>query len=372
VSAGAPRAAADVPQHHPAAETARQAETAPGDPTLRHTYRATFLRGPEALTAALAGTGAALVQAGAAAAWSFPVLAGGDRRGTLVFAFADPATADADVEAVCATIAGLAGQAVERASLYEAEHRAAHQLQRALLPRLPARLPGVRAGASYRPAQAGNEVGGDWYDVFELPGNRVGFAVGDVVGHDLHAAIVMGQLQLLLRSAALTGASPAEVLDVLDQACGRIDGARCCTVGYGEYDPSTSTLRYGSAGHPPWLILVGGEVSFLEEGRSPPLGVPVGPRVHAELVVPAGAALVCYSDGLVERRGEDLYAGMARLAELTRRLSGADPQGDAEALLTAMTEGYAVEDDVVVACLLLDGTVPADARVPVGSLPQVV
>lgn len=350
-----------------AAELAEPTEPpgqAPRDPLAgpaRAADRAELLRGPDELLAGLARIGPGLVEAGTQTAWSVPVRAGGRRRGTLVFAFADAQAVDAEVMSVCDTIAGLAGQAVERASLYEAEHRTAHQLQQALLPRIPLDLPGVHAGASYRPAQAGHDVGGDWYDVFELPGNRVGFAVGDVVGHDLRAAIVMGQLQILLRSVALTGANPAEVLDAMDQACGRIDGAFCCTVGYGEYNPGALTLRYGSAGHPPWLVLVNGEASFLEEGRSLPLGVAAGARTYAEIDVPAGAALVCYSDGLIERRGEDLYAGMTRLADLTRQLSGADPQHDADALLAAMTGGRAVEDDVVVACLHLHGTMATDA-----------
>ena len=99
-------------------------------------------------------------------------------------------------------MADLTAQGLERARLYERQHRAAHQLQQALLPPTPLDLPGVQAAAAYRPADSDHDVGGDWYDVFALPGNRVGLVIGDVMGHDLHAAAAMGSVHAMLLAIA--------------------------------------------------------------------------------------------------------------------------------------------------------------------------
>src|SRR5947207_8151409 len=127
-------------------------------------------------------------------------------------------------------------------------------MQRRLLTQLPAALPGVSIGTCYRPAGQGCDVGGDWYDVFELSGAKIGCAAGDVVGHDLHAAVAMSRLQLLLRHAASSGADPAGVLSALDAACPAITGTDFATIAYAEYDPAAQTLIYACAGHTPPLL----------------------------------------------------------------------------------------------------------------------
>jgi anti-sigma regulatory factor (Ser/Thr protein kinase) len=281
--------------------------------------------------------------------------------GALSFAFHRDGAVTPEVASLAQTIADLAGQAVDRAERYEAEYTAAHELQRSLLPQISGHLPGVRAQAAYHPAERGNDVGGDWYDVFELPGSRVAIAVGDVVGHGLAAAATMGRLQQVLRSTALAGASPAEVLESLDAASHTIGGAAYATVGYAEYDPIERTLTYASAGHPPPLLAVGDTVSYLTEGRSQPLQLASRTRAEAEIAVPEGAMFVWYSDGLLERRDEVIDVGLDRLAKTAEGLRGADPQAWCDRIVTAMTEGAATTDDVVVTCLLLDGvTAPAD------------
>jgi hypothetical protein len=138
--------------------------------------------------------------------------------GALGFGFRAAGPVSAEIVLVAETLAGLTGQALERARLYEEEHAAAHQLQQALLPQISADLPGAGIGVCYRPADRGRDVGGDWYDAFELPAGRIGFAVGDVVGHDLKAAVAMGRLQQLLSYVAVAGDRPAEVLQALDEA----------------------------------------------------------------------------------------------------------------------------------------------------------
>jgi integral membrane sensor domain MASE1 len=241
---------------------------------------------------------------------------------------------------------------------YEREHEAALQLQRAMLPELPRLLPGVTVGALYRPADTANAVGGDWYDVFALTGGRVGIAVGDVVGHELRAAVAMGRLHTVLRMAATApGNGPAAVLAALDSACAAIPDALCTTVGYAEYQPRTGELRYACAGHPPpMLVTAEGEPQYLSEGRSTPLGVTDLSRVDAVVHVPPASTLVWYSDGLVERRGEDIDVGLARLITATRAQPLEQPPDRwCGAILRALTDQRHIEDDIVLVCVRLLG-----------------
>jgi PAS domain S-box-containing protein len=294
---------------------------------------------------------------GTASVLSVPVQAGGRTIGALAFGFGSEGPPGGGVIQVAGTLAGLAGQALERAQLYEAEHAAAHLLQQALLPQIPAELPGVSVGAFYRPAEESHDVGGDWYDVFELPGGTIGCAVGDVVGHDLAAAAAMGRLQLLLRYTALSGAGPAGVLDALDQACPDLTGTDLATVAYAEYDPAAAggpTLTYACAGHPPPLLADGGTVRFLDGGRSRALGFR-GPRTQARITVPRGARLILYTDGLIERRRQPIDNGFERLARAVAELPAGDPRASCDRLLTVLTGGQPLADDVAVACIDLNG-----------------
>ena len=139
--------------------------------------------------------------------------------GALGFGFRS--SIDPELLDVAGTLADVTALALERARLYEREHAAAHQLQKALLPPVTLTFPGVQAAVRYRAAEEHHDVGGDWYDVFELPNGRIGFAVGDVVGHDLSSAAAMGRLQAVLRVVAAAGPGPARVLEELDQASRR-------------------------------------------------------------------------------------------------------------------------------------------------------
>ena len=291
---------------------------------------------------------------GTSSVLTVPVRAAGRTIGALAFGFPGEGRPGDDVESLVATLAELAGQALERARLYEAEYAAAHQLQQALLPRLPAELPGVGIGTSYRPAQQGHEVGGDWYDVFELPGGKIGCAAGDVVGHDLAAAAAMGRLQLLLRYTALSGASPATVLAALDQASPALSGTEFATVAYAEYDPAGSRLTYACAGHPPPLLVDGGTAAYLDGGRSAALGFGDDP-VQATVTVKPGARLILYTDGLIERRRQPIDVGFDRLAHAATQNGAADIDAWCQGLVASMTQGETLADDVAVACLELRG-----------------
>jgi hypothetical protein len=297
------------------------------------------------------------VRAWAPATLAVPARAAGTTFGALEFRFAADDAIDADVMAMSRTLADLMAPAVHRARLYEEEREAAHQLQRSFLPVVPDELPGAEFAGCYRPADSQHDIGGDWYDAFPLPDGRVGFGVGDVVGHDLRAAAAMGRLHAALRVLAATpNDGPAAVLDALDRASAAIPGAGLTTIGYGEYDPATCRLRYACAGHPPPLLVTDHRVRWLEDGRSRPLGTGSEPRSEALAVVPPGSMLLWYSDGLVERRDADLDEGLERLSSVAARLDGHDPRTWRDAVMHELTAGQRLHDDVVLICLRLRAT----------------
>ena len=339
------RAFADIP--------VRDADRTPVGWTLR-TGQTLILTSLEEITARFPEVGYTHEATGTSSLLSIPVRAGGRTIGALAFGFTGEGPPGDDLVSIAETLADLAGQALERARLYEAEYEAAHQLQAALLPSLPPELPGAGIGTRYRPANQGHEVGGDWYDVFELPGGRIGCAAGDVVGHDLAAAAAMGRLQLLLRYTARSGAGPAAVLAALDQACPDLSGTPFATVAYAEYDPAGTTLTYACAGHPPPLLADGDTVAYLEGGRSAALGFGDAPT-QATVTVKPGARLVLYTDGLIERRTEPIDVGFARLARAAGQNLDLDIAAWCDGLLSALTQGETLADDVALACIELRG-----------------
>ncbi|RZU53612.1 serine phosphatase RsbU (regulator of sigma subunit) [Krasilnikovia cinnamomea] len=277
--------------------------------------------------------------------------ADGPPLGALAIAFAADDAVDADTIAVAETVARLAGQALQRAQRHERELDAAHQLQRALLPVLAGGRSGIRVTADYRPADRTHDVGGDWYDVFPLPGDRIGLAVGDVVGHDLTAAAAMARVQSALRILAQTNDGPAQVLQELDRVSALITNSFMTTVGYADYDPATRVLRYACAGHLPPLLITADGVMYLWSGRSMPIGVHGRPRQQAEQRIPAGAALIWYTDGLVERHDTPLQDNLDRLATVAAELVGHDPDDLCQAILQHMAGGDVLRDDTIVLCI---------------------
>ncbi|MEH1101903.1 SpoIIE family protein phosphatase [Micromonospora sp. CPCC 205561] len=217
------------------------------------------------------------------------------------------------VRQLCAALA----QALVRARAFETQRTVALAMQRAMLG--PVDLP-TGFATRYQPAVAPLEVGGDWYDVVQLPDDLVGVVVGDVVGRGLPAATVMGQLRSASRALLLQAKSPAEVLSALDDFARMVPGGACTTVFCAIIDRSLGTLRYSSAGHPPGILVhPDGSADLLTRAGSVPLAsVAVPGRPEAGARLRPGSTLLLYTDGLIERRRELIDAGISRaVAALT-------------------------------------------------------
>ena len=267
-----------------------------------------------------------------------------------------------------ATLLALAeqcAQALDRARLYRAEQRIAETLQRSLLPQGLPQLGRLALAARYLPGAAGTQAGGDWYDVVELGGSCVAIAVGDVVGQGPAAAAVMGQLRSALSTALLTGNSPAEALELLDRFASRLPGATASTAACLVVDWGSGTIRWARAGHLPPLLLSGGGARFLSEaGAGAVLGAPERrPYTEGSADLEAGDVLVLYTDGLVERRGESLDAGLERLAAAVRRHGAQTPDRLATLLLHEILADTDQPDDVALIAVRLVPE-PLELRLP--------
>ena len=255
---------------------------------------------------------------------------------------------------------------------YRRDHEIAATLQRSLLPeRLPA-IDGLALEGRYLPATSGTAIGGDWYDAVELDETRVAVVVGDVVGHGLRAATVMGQLRNAFRAYALLGSSPAETFARLNRLLALDGGEVMATALYALVDRDSGAIDYCSAGHLPAVVVGAGGARFLEQGRSVPLGtadhVAYG---DAHDRIEPGSTLLLYTDGLVERRDAPLEERLVRLGEVA-----AAAEGDLGAMCDAIVEdavGTGVPDDVALLAVRLSPAaerlslrLPADPTVLTG------
>ncbi|WP_128376318.1 PP2C family protein-serine/threonine phosphatase [Streptomyces cavernae] len=228
------------------------------------------------------------------------------------------------------------------------EREVALALQEAMLP-APRQVRDHRAAVRYRPATGALNVCGDWYDLVDLlGGDRIGVAVGDVVGHGLEAAGVMGQLRSALSATSRVAEGPAQALDVLGRYAHVVDGAESSTAVTTFIDFDRHVITYSSAGHlPPALIRANGTVEFLDQATDPPLDADPDPlpRLEASTEFTDGCTLVLYTDGLVERRHEDIDTGLARLSDALARHQGADPEVLADAVLLELLPPAGATDD---------------------------
>ncbi|GAA3850227.1 PP2C family protein-serine/threonine phosphatase [Streptomyces sedi] len=235
------------------------------------------------------------------------------------------------------------------------EQEVALSLQRSMLPPPDPRL-NHDSAVRYRPASAAMNVCGDWYDIIQLSQEQITLAVGDVVGHGLEAAGVMGQLRSALSAVARVSESPSRALDVLDLYARSVPGGQSTTVVKLFVDWGSHTLTYASAGHPPpALARADGRVDFLDQAVNPPLAaLPThGEAIEASTSFRPGDVLVIYTDGLVERRDEDIDRGLGRLADALRRHRDENAEALADALLVDMLPPKGTEDDTALVILRL-------------------
>ena len=244
-------------------------------------------------------------------------------------------------------------QAYEREllSAREREREVALTLQRALLAGTQPEDRRCAIAARYRPASEDHEVGGDWYDAFRIDGDRIGIAVGDVVGHGIAAASTTGHLRSALRALGSTGLGPGLVIEQLDRFVESFEAARMATVAIAVLDLAAGRVRYRCAGHPPPLLAQPGrEPELLWDGRGAPLGAywTPRPRPEHELDVLAGSRLLLYTDGLVERRDRSLDEGFEQVVAVVRDHAAQALDQVLDAVMSSLLADRPSEDDVCV------------------------
>jgi GAF domain-containing protein/anti-sigma regulatory factor (Ser/Thr protein kinase) len=249
-------------------------------------------------------------------------------------------------------VADRAALAIEHDRLVE-QRRVVEMLQRSLLPSELPQPHGLSLSARYMPAAAKRLVGGDWFDVIELPDGRVGVAIGDVVGHGLEAATLMGSLRNALQAYALQGLSPAATAPLLARfATSSAAGGQMATYVYGIVDAERRSFTFVNASHPPPIVVRPDGTAWVVESQPlPPLGARASATVDERRVeLEPGTAVVLYTDGLVERRGERLATRRARLHDAAAA-APAEPDLLCEALIARMLDGQPPDDDVAVLAL---------------------
>lgn len=269
-----------------------------------------------ATAAELARSYPALVVRDAVAACTFlPLVVSGHPVGSLVLAYDRPHTFEPEERALLTSIAGLLAQALDRARLYDTKDRLAHSLQEHLLPHSLPRIPGLEIAARYLPAVRGTGIGGDFYDLIRLDDTTAAAAIGDVQGHNVNAAALMGQVRTAVHASA--GAPPDEVLARTNRLLTDLDPGLFTSCLYVHLDLAGHRAVLATAGHPPPLLRQpDGQTEVLELPPGLLLGIdPASRYPTAEIPLPPGATLALYTDGLVEAPGVDFDDATAGLAE---------------------------------------------------------
>ncbi|GAA3525356.1 SpoIIE family protein phosphatase [Amycolatopsis ultiminotia] len=246
-----------------------------------------------------------------------------------------------------------------RSEVLRQDQAATIALQRSLLPGTLPEFEGLGLAARYVPG-ADARLGGDWYDLFQLPGNRIGIVMGDVSGHGLDAAVVMGRLRSALRAYALDCDDPAEVLGKLNRKANHFEHGVMATVAYGVLDAGYERLSLSLAGHlPPVVVSPGGPAQLVPAPPDPPIGLTTEAARRRSTVVelPPGTVAVFYTDGLVERRDRPVDDGMRQLAGLVR---AEDPERACARIMAEMVGFRPAQDDV--ALVVLHRRAAADPR----------
>jgi len=304
-------------------------------------------------------------------AWAFmPLVVSGRVVGLCVISFDQPRRLTGAERALLIALSGLIAQALERARLFDNKHAQAQALQRALLPQVLPSLPAVTAAARYLPAGTGTAVGGDWYDVIPLSAGRVALVIGDVMGHGLPEAVIMGRLRTAVQTLSDLELPPEEILIHLNELVSGLGDDSFATCLYAIYDPVTRICAFARAGHPPpALVWPDGGVCLAQGETDPPLGVAEPPFEVVELPVPEDSLLVLYTDGLIESAKVDTDTGISRLAGLLQAHHGESPDQICEKLTRALLPAdQQSTDDAALLVVRLHAT-PPDA-VATWSLPE--
>ena len=300
------------------------------------------------------------------AAAFLPLIAQARTLGALGLYFGEGRPFSSEDRTVYVALASVVAQSLQRAVLFDQEREFATTLQTTMLPRRIPPISGGEVTVRYRAGHRAREVGGDWYDAITLPGRRIGLVVGDVEGHDSHAAAIMGQLRIALRAYAAEGHDPSTVMTRASRFLADLDTERSATCVYVDADLETGVLRLVRAGHlGPLLRRADGRTDWPPVRGGLPLGIATVFRLdeypETTLRLDPDDLLLLYTDGLVERPGQDISQGLQALADAVR--SGpASSERLADHLSRERPDRPATEDDM--ALLLLRRTVAIDHRGP--------
>ncbi|MFF9346781.1 SpoIIE family protein phosphatase [Streptomyces sp. NPDC014734] len=313
--------------------------------------------------------------------WAFlPLTVAGRTMGAWLAAFRHPVSFSAEERSVLTTVARMLAQALARAGVAETERELSLGLQRSMMPSLGPAVPGMTVAARYVPTGGGLQVGGDWYDMIPLPNGRIALVIGDVQGHDVRAAGLMGQLRIALRAYAAEGHRPDAVLsrasrflvgltDAYEE--GEETGPRFATCLYAEADPETGVLDIARAGHPDPVVVTADGTAMIRQTEG---GLPLGVETDADyptsrLTLGPGETIMLCTDGLIETGGHDMATGWIRLRPILEQQTD-DLEKLADTLVQAVhgpTSHYTTgpladrrEDDIAVLLLRRDGGAPQE------------
>ncbi|MEU1252853.1 SpoIIE family protein phosphatase [Streptomyces chartreusis] len=260
-----------------------------------------------------------------------------------------------------AELAARAGLVLDNARMYTYQESVAETLQDSMLPHIPPRMAGCDIATRYLPGTLLGRVGGDWFDSVKLPGARTALVVGDVMGHGLNSAAMMGQLRTAVQTMAALDLPPAQLLRNLDDLAQRLGDTYLATCLYAVYDPIASELHIANAGHiPPVLVRAGdGRSELLDLPTGAPIGVGGVPFEAVRVRVQPGDRLVMCTDGLVEMRGEDIGVGLATLCESAAH-PAASMDDACDTIIRALNTRGGRKDDVALLMARLNGIEPED------------
>ncbi|MFJ8715280.1 SpoIIE family protein phosphatase [Streptomyces violaceus] len=260
-----------------------------------------------------------------------------------------------------AELAARAGLVLDNARMYTYQENVAETLQDSMLPHIPPRMAGCDIATRYLPGTLLGRIGGDWFDAVKLPGGRTAFVVGDVMGHGLNSAAMMGQLRTAVQTMAGLDLPPAQLLRNLDDLAQRLGDTYLATCLYAVYDPIASELHLANAGHiPPALVRAGdGRSELLDLPTGAPIGVGGVPFEAERVRVEPGDRLVMCTDGLVEVRGEDIGVGLATLCESAAH-PAASMDDACDTIIRALNTCGGRKDDVALLMARLNGIEPDD------------